>query len=168
MNIKDLPKVLISKLKPFPGNPRDHGEEDISALARSIKVFGFTNPPLVQLGTDRIVAGHGRIEAAKMLGMKSVPVIYLEMADPDADAYTIADNRLAENSRWNFPKLNSIMAELSGKSYDVTLTGFSLKEIEEMITFDPSPRKTEEPQEQSGKAQDRTAICPRCKHEFEV
>ena len=101
----------VNKLKPFPGNPRKH-DTDVEHLVKSIEHFGWTNPVLVQEKTNRIIAGHGRLEAAKAAGIKQVPVIFLEMTDRDADAYTIADNKLAELSTWDQEKLTAMLAEL--------------------------------------------------------
>lgn len=163
---KSIVYVSVSALKPWPGNPRDHGEDDVVAIVRSIKVFGFTNAIQVQSGTNRIIAGHGRLQAAKLLGMKEVPVVYLDIADPDADALTVADNRLAENSRWNIPKLKDLGAELSGKNYDITLTGFSLEEFDRFMAYEKVDGKA--PQQQSSTREGRPVVCPRCNHEFEA
>jgi len=87
-------------LKPRATNPRTHSKKQIRQIADSIERFGFNNPVLI----DReggIVAGHGRIEAAKLLGMEKVPTIRLEdLTEAESRAYVIADNRLAENAGW--------------------------------------------------------------------
>lgn len=124
--------VKLSELKPWPGNPRAHGP-DVDALVRSVETFGWTNPILVQRGTNRVIAGHGRLLAAKKAGLKEVPVIFLDLNDQQADAYTIADNRLAENSEWDEGKLKEILIALDDGAFDIGLTGFDRKALDKMI-----------------------------------
>jgi ParB-like chromosome segregation protein Spo0J len=128
--------VPVSRLRPFPGNPRKHGS-DIDRLVKSIEHYGWTNPVLVQEKTNRIIAGHGRIEAAKKAGIKNVPCIYLSLSDQDATAYAVADNRLAELSEWDLPKLKDLLGELDGAGFDSELTGFTDAEIDTMLQTEP-------------------------------
>lgn len=121
-------------VRPAPRNARQHSKEQIRAIAGSIRRFGFTNPILVQ-GNLEIIAGHGRWEAARLLGMREVPVLRLEgLSKADVRAYAIADNRLAEQATWD----NEILLEqideilLDEPDYDVTLTGFSAPELDEL------------------------------------
>ena len=125
--------VPIRTLKPWAGNPRKH-DEDIAGLVRSIEHYGWTNPILVQEKTQRVIAGHGRLEAAKQAGLKKVPVIYLRMTETDAAAYTVADNKLAENSRWDETALAAIMRQLQDETYDLSLMGFSDDDINLLLT----------------------------------
>lgn len=132
--------VPIRQLKPWPGNPRRHGA-DIPGLIKSIEAFGWTNPVLVQEKTHRIIAGHGRIEAAKAAGLTSVPCLYLDLTAQQAVAYTVADNRLAELSEWDLPALKTALAELDGQGFDVALTGFMDDDIDRMLATEPdAPR----------------------------
>lgn len=126
-------KVEISKLKPWDRNPRKHAAE-LALVVKSIEHYGWTNPILVQRGTDRVIAGHGRIEAAKALGMAEVPVIYLDLNDQDADAYTIADNQLALLSEWDRVVLKDLLEELDTGDFDMDLTGFDEAALEELMT----------------------------------
>lgn len=88
-------------LKPRPNNPRTHSEKQIAQVADSIRRFGFTNPVLID-EADGIIAGHGRVEAAKLIGMREVPTVRLaDMSEAEIRAYVIADNRLAENAGWD-------------------------------------------------------------------
>ena len=135
-----------SKLKPWPGNPRKH-EEDIASLVRSVEHFGWTNPILAQERTYRIIAGHGRLEAAKRAGMKTVPVIFLELNDADAAAYTVADNKLAELSEWDMPKLKDALAELSGSGFELALTGFDEEELAQMLAVEAEMAEREDAEE---------------------
>ena len=96
----------IQRLLPYPRNARTHSKRQIRQIADSIGVFGFTNPVLVDRSAT-IVAGHGRVEAAKLLGMKKVPTICLEnLSEDQIRAYILADNKLAEKAGWD----NSILA----------------------------------------------------------
>src|SRR5437016_4541852 len=98
MNIETIP---VSALQPYAGNARTHSKKQIRQIAKSIKRFGFNNPVLV--GDDlTIIAGHGRVEAAKLLGLTEVPVVRLShLSDADRRAYILADNKLAENAGWD-------------------------------------------------------------------
>lgn len=102
----------VDSLEEYEGNARDHGEEDVAAIKRSIEKFGFDDPIGIWSDHNVIVEGHGRLLAAKALGMKEVPCIRLDhMTDAERKAYGLAHNKTAELSRWNFGKLEM---ELSG------------------------------------------------------
>src|SRR5258705_10336661 len=88
-------------LKPRANNPRTHTKRQIEQIAASIKTFGFVNPILID-GSDGIIAGHGRVAAAKLIGMTDVPVIRIDhLSPPQVRAYVMADNKLAENAGWD-------------------------------------------------------------------
>jgi ParB/RepB/Spo0J family partition protein len=90
-----------SDLKPHPRNPRKHSRKQIDLLARSVKGFGFNAPILINK-EKQIVGGHCRLEAAKLLGLSEVPVIFLEQLNPaQIDAYLLADNKIADLSSWD-------------------------------------------------------------------
>ena len=122
-------------LQPRATNPRTHSKKQIRQIAASIERFGFNNPVLID-SRGRIVAGHGRVEAAKLLGLNYVPTIRLEdLTDDEIRAYVIADNKLAENAGWNRELL---AIELQGLfeldiDFDVTITGFAVPEIDILI-----------------------------------
>jgi DNA modification methylase len=133
LNVRSLP---ISALQPHPRNARTHSKHQIHQLAESIRIFGFTNPILVDKN-DRIIAGHGRWRAAKGLGMTQVPVIPLEnLTDDQIQAYILADNKLAENAGWDKEilaiELQHLMT-IEGLDFDVTVTGFEIPEIDIII-----------------------------------
>jgi hypothetical protein len=119
-------------LTPRSSNPRTHSEKQLRQIADSIRTFGFTNPILVDQDNG-IVAGHGRVEAAKRLKLESVPTIRLEdMTEAEIRAYVIADNRLAENAGWDRELLAielQYLCELD-LDFDVTITGFEMPEID--------------------------------------
>jgi hypothetical protein len=124
----------ISALKTSPRNSRTHSKRQIRKIADSIEVFGFTNPILIT-GENRIIAGHGRFAAAKLLGMDRIPTIRLEALSPDhIRAYVLADNRLAEKAGWDKAILAIELQHLiTIVSLDVTVTGFDLAEIELLV-----------------------------------
>jgi DNA modification methylase len=125
----------VASLLPRPHNARTHSRQQIRQIAASIEVFGFLNPVLVDSKLT-IVAGHGRVEAAKLLGLEEVPVIYLESLDTDQlRAFVLADNKLAERAGWDknilaieFQHLMTAVPDL-----DVTVTGFDIPEIDLVI-----------------------------------
>jgi len=121
-------------LKPRASNPRTHTKRQIEQIGASIKEFGFVNPILID-GGDGIIAGHGRVEAAKLIGMTDVPVIRVDHLTPtQVRAYVIADNKLAENAGWDRALLALELRELSVElNFDVTITGFETGEIDLLI-----------------------------------
>ena len=123
----------IKSLRPYPSNARTHSRKQLKQIAASIERFGFTNPVLIS--DDReIIAGHGRGEAAKLLGWKSVPTIALShLSETERRAYVLADNKLALNAGWNKEILAIELQALSDVNFDVELTGFSLAEIDLVI-----------------------------------
>lgn len=117
-------------LKPYAGNARTHGKKQVRQIADSIERFGFTNPVLIG-DDDTIIAGHGRVLAARLLGMSGVPTIRLShLSDAERRAYVIADNKLALNAGWDSEMLAIELQGLIDLDFDVTLTGFSLAEID--------------------------------------
>ncbi len=123
----------VETLIPFARNPRTHSDAQVAKLAASIVEFGWTNPVLVD-GSQGIIAGHGRLAAARKLGLGEVPVIELgHLTLAQKRAYVIADNRLALDAGWDEEMLAIELAELSESGYDLTLTGFSNDEIEQLL-----------------------------------
>ena len=125
----------VDALEPRATNPRTHSKKQIRQIPDSIERFGFTNPILVD-DAGGIVAGHGRIEAAKLLGVETVPTIRLEdLTEAEIRAYVIADNKLTENAGWDREML---AAEFQGLleldiDFDITITGFEMPEIDILI-----------------------------------
>jgi DNA modification methylase len=124
----------IDTLTPYRGNARTHNRAQIRKLRDSIQAFGFVNPVLINTA-GTIVAGHGRVQAANLLGMKEVPTICLENLTPDQiRAYVIADNRLAEDAGWDEQILKIELQHLiSLPNIDVSITGFEVTEIDLII-----------------------------------
>jgi len=124
--------VAIGDLIPDHHNPRKHGRAQISAIARSIEAFGFNAPILVDKN-NKIVAGHGRYEAAKLLGLDKVPIVSLShLTENQARAYLLADNKLTDRSTWDDPKLAIHLKELSDLvlDFDIEAIGFEPPEID--------------------------------------
>lgn len=126
----------IERLIPYANNARTHSDAQIKQIARSITRFDFTNPVLV--GDDhQVLAGHGRIAAAKQLGMQSVPIIRLShLSEAECRAYILADNKLAENAGWDRELLAIELQGLIDLDFDVDLIGFSTAEIDIALSFD--------------------------------
>jgi DNA modification methylase len=130
MNTPDYKKDYpLQDLIPYARNSRTHSDEQVTQIASSIKEFGFTNPVLID-ADGGIIAGHGRVMAAKKLKMETVPVIVLShLTEAQRRAYVIADNKLALNAGWDDEMLRVEFQELQDLGFDVELTGFSMDEI---------------------------------------
>jgi DNA modification methylase len=123
----------IEKLVPYAKNSRTHSEDQIAQLAASIKEWGFTSAILVD-EDGGIIAGHGRVMAARKLGLASLPVMVAKgWSESQKRAYVIADNKLALNAGWDNELLALELAELDGLGFDVELTGFSDEEIKALM-----------------------------------
>lgn len=119
-----IDQTPVDELVPYENNPRTHSDVQIERLVKSLKEFGFTNPILID-EDNNVIAGHGRLQAAQIAGLKSVPTITLAHLTPDQRrAYIIADNQLALNSGWDDDALQSELAALSEAGYDLTLLGW--------------------------------------------
>jgi DNA modification methylase len=136
---REVTQTEVASLKPYPNNVRIHTEKSLSRLMEGIVEFGFIMPVVID-GNRNIIAGHGRVEAAKRLGMAVIPTICADHLTPtQVRAYRIADNRLAELSDWNRDTLRIEFADLvdlqvAGElDFDVTLTGFDMPAIDLLI-----------------------------------
>lgn len=123
----------IGDLIPFARNSRTHSDSQVAQIAASIKEFGWTNPILID-GDNGIIAGHGRLAAARKLGITDVPVIVLDhLTDAQKRALVIADNKLALNAGWDFELLASEMAGLGEDGFDLSLLGFNEDELAALL-----------------------------------
>jgi DNA modification methylase len=130
--------VPVEAIVPYARNARTHSDAQVAQIAASITEFGWTNPILTD-GDKGLIAGHGRLLAARKLGLKQVPVIELAHLTPEQKkAYILADNRLAENAGWDQELLKLEMAELNAADFDLDLMGFTDKEIEALLNGDES------------------------------
>ena len=130
-----IAEIPIEDLRPYPNNARKHSRRQIDQIAQSIRQFGFTNPVLID-SDGGIIAGHGRVEAAKLLGMDRVPTILIDhLGEEQKRAYIIADNRLAEKAGWDQELLAIELQHLTeiDLDFDVEITGFETAEIDLLI-----------------------------------
>lgn len=159
-----IENIATGKLIPYARNSRTHSEEQVAQIAGSIREFGFTNPVLIGAEND-IIAGHGRVMAANLLGLKTVPCIRLgHLTETQKRAYVIADNKLALNSGWDEEMLGLELADLREEGFDLGLLGFDGDEIEGALN----------PQEPVSSSQEIDADgfnmeckCPKCGFEFD-
>lgn len=125
--------VSLASLQPNPRNSRVHSRKQISQIAKSIEKFGFVNPVLTD-DNYQIIAGHGRYEAAKQLGIDTVPAIRLSHLSPtEVRAYVIADNRLAEKAGWDREMLQAELQGLLALDIDIELTGFEAPDLDALM-----------------------------------
>src|ERR671919_1625687 len=123
----------LGGLIPYARNPRTHSDAQVVQIAASIREFGWTVPILID-GASGIIAGHGRVLAARKLGLERVPVIELaHMSDAQRRAYVIADNQLALNAGWDEALLRLELADLSELGLDLGLIGFAGGELERLL-----------------------------------
>ena len=124
--------VKVKDLIPYANNARTHSDEQIKKLQSSIREFGFINPVLVDNKLS-IIAGHGRVEAAKREGLEEVPCLYIEdLTDAQKKAYILADNRMALDAGWDMDILNAELEALKEMDFDISLTGFDENELSDM------------------------------------
>ena len=124
---------LVRELRPYPNNARTHSKKQIRQIARSIEKFGFCNPVLIDDG-KQIIAGHGRVEAAKLLGIDAVPTCRLShLTEVEKRAYILADNKLAEKAGWDKELLAIELQGLIDLNVEIELTGFDMPEIDVIL-----------------------------------
>lgn len=154
--------LSIRGLAPWKRNARTHSKKQVRQIAESIKEFGFTNPVLIDR-ENQILAGHGRVEAAKLLGMDMIPCVRLEnMTEAQKRAYVLADNKLALNAGWDMEILAEELKELSLPEFDIDigLTGFSIAEVDSILA-DANPEEPGNPDDDIPPVVDTETI--RCK-----
>lgn len=128
-----LERRSVSDLIPYARNARTHSDAQVAQIAASIREFGFTNPVLID-GQDGIIAGHGRVLAARKLGLADVPVLVLDyLTDAQRRAYVIADNKLALNAGWDDEALRAEIEALGDDEFDLTLLGFDENELAALL-----------------------------------
>jgi len=156
----------VDRLVPYERNARTHSAEQVAQLAASIAEFGFVNPILVD-SNDGIIAGHGRLTAAKDLGMAEVPVVILDhLSARQRRAYIIADNKLALNAGWDVSLLQEEIVSLNLEDFDLSVLGFDDSELSNFI--DPEQLDREAPEEFSEVDDDIETDhrCPSCGYEW--
>src|ERR1700688_4322601 len=135
MSARILETIPIDQLNPWPRHARTHSRKQIRQIAESIRRFGFTNPVLID-GENRILAGHGRVEAAREIGITTAPCLRVDhMSAAEKRAYVLADNKLALNAGWDEELLALELKELMSADieFSVDVTGFSIAEVDQLI-----------------------------------
>lgn len=157
----------IERLVPYERNARTHSSEQLAQIRASIQEFGFTNPILVD-GQDGVIAGHGRLEAARDLGLEQVPVVVLDHLTPEQKrAYVIADNKLALNAGWDMSLLQQEVMSLNLTDFNLDLLGFDEKELSGLL--DPERIDAEEAPEEFAEVDEGIETdhrCPSCGYEW--
>ena len=154
----------IEQLIPYARNSRTHSDAQVAQIAASIKEFGWTNPVLMD-GDNGIIAGHGRVLAARVLGQTDIPTIELShMTDIQKRAYIISDNKLAMNAGWDEEVLGLELTELKEFGFDFELTGFSINEINALTIIDNYPESSAKEIDPDDYKMSDT--CPKCGFEF--
>ena len=132
----EMQLIPIEKLVPYINNARTHSPEQITKLRSSIREFGFVNPVIIDKDFN-VIAGHGRITAAKEEGIKEVPCVFADyLTEAQKKAYILADNRMALDAGWDDELLRIELEELQGLDFDLTLTGFDDKELASLFNTD--------------------------------
>jgi len=126
----------LERLKPYARNAKTHGADQVAKIAGSMAQFGWTVPVLVS-SDGEVIAGHGRILAATQLGLTEAPVIVLDhLTEEQRKAYRLADNKLTELGVWDEALLAAELQELAADDFDLSLTGFSDAELDQLLAFD--------------------------------
>lgn len=171
--MKTHPVIVSRKVEdliPYARNSRTHSDAQVAQIAASVREFGWTNPILID-GENGIIAGHGRVLAARKLGMDEVPCIELAgLTDMQRRAYIIADNKLALNGGWDDELLAVELGELNAADFDMSLIGFDAGELSAAMGLDSL--LPEEAPESSSKEIDPDdykmgVMCPKCGFEFD-
>jgi ParB-like chromosome segregation protein Spo0J len=161
---QQIEHVPTNELIFYAKNSRTHDSVQVSQIAGSIREFGFCNPVLID-GQNGIIAGHGRVMAAQLLKLETIPCLRLShLTDAQKRAYVIADNRIALSSGWDEEMLANELSDLHADEFDLAVLGFDAGELEKLLGFENKPdSSTEEinPDEfQLG------CKCPKCGFEF--
>jgi ParB-like chromosome segregation protein Spo0J len=171
MEAEMTPKIetrSVADLIPYASNSRTHSDAQVAQIAASIKEFGWTNPILID-GENTIIAGHGRLLAARKLGLDKVPAIVLDhLTKPQQRALVIADNKLALNAGWDEELLKIELQELDALKFDLTLTGFDIGELTALFdepNFEPG---TEDDQGKLDELSPKMVQCPHCGQEYDL
>lgn len=145
INTPKIEQLSVEKLIPYAANSRTHSDAQVAQIAASIKEFGWTNPILVD-SDNTIIAGHGRLLAARKLGMKEVPAIVLDhLSKSQQRALVIADNQLALNAGWDMDMLKAEIEDLQLDDFNISLLGFDASQLAEMFDDDIKDVSNEDP-----------------------
>ncbi len=168
MRPSDLATRPVAELIPYAANSRTHSDAQVAQIAASITEFGFTNPVLID-GEGGIIAGHGRVLAAKALGLADVPVLVLDhLTAAQRRAYVIADNKLALNAGWDEDVLRAELSALTELEVDLSSLGFDDAELADLFReHDPGGAETSTKEINPDDYQ-MSHTCPKCGFEFDA
>ncbi len=156
--VKDLPTIRIDELIPYENNAKIHGPDQIEQLRRSLREFGFVSPVLIDKDKN-LIAGHGRVEAARAEGMTEVPYVTVsDLTEAQRRAYIIADNRLTEAGVWDAGRLKLEMQELQALEFDTDLTGFAMAEIISLAGDEPESEPEAHEDDYDGSVPEETTV----------
>jgi len=171
--VKSQPKIEIieksvTELIPYVKNSRTHSDEQVAQIAASIKEFGWTNPILID-GDNGIIAGHGRLMAARKLGYEVVPTIELkDLTETQKKAYIIADNRLALSAGWDNQMLTIEINDLLADGFALDILGFDTEELQKLLDKPDFEPATEDEQGKLDELDPKWIACPHCGKEFDA
>jgi ParB-like chromosome segregation protein Spo0J len=158
----------VADLIPYARNSRTHSDEQVAQIAASIKEFGWTNPILTD-GDNGLIAGHGRLLAARKLGHKEVPTIELTgLTDTQKKAYIIADNKLALNAGWDDEVLKIEIADLLADGFTLSVLGFDTDELQKLLDVPEFEPATQDDQSKLDELEPKWIACPHCGKEFDA
>lgn len=156
--VKDLPTIRIDELVPYANNAKIHGPDQIEQLRRSLRQFGFVSPVLIDEDKN-LIAGHGRVEAARAEGMAEVPYVTVsDLTEAQRRAYIIADNRLTEAGVWDAGRLKLELQELQALKFDTGLTGFTMAEIVSLAGDEPESEMEAHEDDYDGSVPEDTTV----------
>jgi ParB-like chromosome segregation protein Spo0J len=157
----------IADLVPYGKNARTHSDAQIAEIAGSIQAFGFNAPVLIN-AKGGIIAGHGRVAAARKLGMTEIPCIVLDhLSERDQRAYILADNRIALNAGWDAEMLSLELADLKELDVDLPSLGFDTDEMNAILQSEDIPDFEPASADEQGRLDEKaTVCCPECGHVF--
>ena len=142
--IDNITSVDLEKLVPYVNNAKKHSDDQITRIMASIREFGFLNPVLIDKDFN-IIAGHGRVMAAKRLGLNEVPCVFIEgLTEAQRKAYILADNRLGELAEWDMTLIDLELKALDDLGFDIDLTGFELPIDGDDLKLDEDDKDSED------------------------
>jgi len=160
--------VKVQDLIPYANNARTHSDEQVAQIAASIREFGWTNPILID-GENGIIAGHGRLAAARKLGMDEIPAIQLDgLSTAQKKALILADNKLALNSSWDVDLLKLELKELDYLGVDLEVTGFNVGELTALFDEPEFQPGSEDDQGKLDELSPKIVQCPHCGQDFDL
>lgn len=147
----NLQEVAIDLLRPYERNAKKHPQDQVEKIIKSIEEFGFVTPCIIDSDYN-LIAGHGRVQAAKEMGLETVPCVFVEgLTEAQRKAYILADNRLGELGEWDMDLVFSELDDLVSMDFDIEVTGFEMpEELPEIIEDDYEPPVLEEPRSKLG------------------